>query len=327
MTDKLDPSGKIIQRKVLLSKLSINGYTVFHYALLTLLSFILLYPLFYIFSMAFRPVDQLLDPTIVWIPRTITFENIAKVWERINFPGALMQSVIISVSSSLIQIASCALTGYGFAKFKFKFKGLFFGMVLLTIIVPPQTIIIPTYLDFRFFDFFGLGNIPLLFGGEKLFVNLLDTKWTYFIPALFANGLRSGLFVYIFRQFFRGMPKDLEDAAYIDGCGILKTFVRIVIPCTTGAIVSVFLFSLIWYWNDFYYGSMMLQNTNTLSLALAGLKDSFNGSSSAMELQNPYEMYALLQAGCLLVILPMLVVFIFCQRLFVESIERTGIVG
>lgn len=313
--------------RIIISKSASIGYRIFHYSLLTLLAFILMYPLMYMFSMALRPVSELLDPTVVWIPREITFDNIIKVWERIDFTSALFQSTLISVGTSVLQIMTCAITGYGFAKFDFKFKGLLFGMVLLTIIVPPQTIIIPSYLQFRYFDFFGLGNVGLLFGKGVLSVNLLDTPWTFFIPGVLANGLRSGLFIYIFRQFFRGLPKELEDAANIDGCGMVKTFVKIVIPCASGAFVSTFLFSLIWYWNDYFYGSMMLQSSGTLSLALAGLKDSFNGSSSIMQLQNPYEVYALLQAGCLLMVLPMLIVFIFFQRLFVESIERTGIVG
>jgi len=318
---------KNFRKRIFLFKLSKTGYKVFHYTLLTLLSFILLYPLLYMLSMSLRPASQLLDPTIVWIPRQFTLENIINVWNRIDFLSALRQSTVVSLGTSLLQIASCALTGYGFARFKFKFKGLLFAIVLLTIIVPPQTIIIPSYLQFRFFDFFGLTKIVSVITGQKIYVNLLNTVWTYFLPGIFANGIRSGLFIFIFRQFFRGIPQDLEDAAYIDGCGIVKTFVRIVVPCATGAFVTVFLFSFLWYWNDYYYGSMMLQNANTLTLALAGLMDSFRTATSTTELENPYEIYALLQAGCLLVVFPMLILFAFFQRFFVESIERTGIVG
>jgi len=316
------------RRQLVMTKLGKIAYRIFHYSLLTLLSFVLLYPILYMISMGFRPVNQLLDPTIVWIPRYLTLDNIIKVWEKIEYPTVLFRTVVISVGTSMLQLASCAVTGYGFARFKFRFKGLFFSLVLLTIIVPPQTIIIPSYMGFRFFDFFGLGSIPTLFGGEAITVNLLNSFWTYILPGIMGNGIRSGLFIYIFRQFFRGLPQDLEDAAYIDGCGIFKTFVRIMVPCASGAFITVFLFSLIWYWNDYYYSSMMLQNANTLSLALANLQTMFETSNSLVtETQNPYEVYALLQAGCLLTILPMLVVFAVCQRFFREGIERTGIVG
>ena len=325
--DRALKENRLLRRKVLLTKTGRAAYGVFHYALLTLLSFILLYPLLYMLSMSLRPVSQLLDPTIVWIPRKLTLDNILKVWERIQFPKALLQSVVISVGTSLLQLVSCALTGYGFARFRFRFKGLLFSLVLLTIIVPPQTIIIPSYMGFRFFDFFGLGSIPTLFGGEALTINLLNSFWTYFLPGILGSGIRAGLFIYIFRQFFRGLPQDLEDAAYIDGCGIFKTFVRIMVPCASGAFITVFLFSLIWYWSDYYYGSMMLQNANTLSLALANLQASFSTTTNLAELENPYEIYALLQAGCLLVVTPMLLVFVVCQRFFREGIERTGIVG
>lgn len=313
-------------RKKAINRMSGVGYKIFHYTLLTLLSFVLMYPLFYMISMTFRPPDQLLDPTIVWIPRSFTFENISKVWTAIKFPEALTQSVLISLGSSLIQLVACATTAYGFAKFKFKGKGVLFACVMFTIIVPPQTTIIPSFLDLKFFDFFGIGSIPALFGGEKLTINLLDTIWVYYLPAFFGNGIRAGLFILIFRQFFRGMPTDLEDAAYIDGCGFVKTFIRIIVPCAGGAFASVFLFSLIWYWNDYYYASMMIGNSPTLSLAIVALKDSFNASNSYL-FNNPYEIYTLLQAACFLTVLPMLIVFVFTQRAFVESVERTGIVG
>ncbi|MDD4496227.1 MAG: carbohydrate ABC transporter permease, partial [Eubacteriales bacterium] len=270
--------------------------------------------------------NQLMDPTVVWIPRSVTFDNIINVWDKMQMPNSLYKSILVALGSSILQLISCSVTGYGFARFNFKGKSILFGMVLLTIIVPPQTIIIPSFLGFKFFDFFGLGSIPMIFGGQKLYVNLLDSILTYYLPAFMGVGIRAGLFIYIFRQFFRGLPNDIEDAAYIDGCGFFKTFVKIMIPCASGSFISVFLFSVVWYWSDYYYGSMMMQNANTLSLALATLRLDFS-RTTGVEFTNIYEIYALLQAGCLLVVLPILLLFLFFQRYFREGIERTGIVG
>lgn len=323
-------TGKIdrdLSRLKVLNKVSRIGYILFHYALLSLLSFVLLYPLFYMFSMAFRPPKQLLDPTIIWISRSLTLQNIRSAWEKINFLKALNSTFITSIVSSLLSVISCSLTGYGFARFNFRGKSVLFALVLFTIIVPPQTTTIPSYLSYRFFDFFGLGNITALFSGTRLTANLLDTYWVYFIPAAFANGIRAGLFIYIFRQFFRGLPKELEDAAYIDGCGIIQTFIRVVIPCSGNAFLTVFLFSLIWYWNDYYFSSLMFSNSGTLPVMLAGLKDSFSNIAELTKMSNPYEVFAILQAGCLLMLFPILLLFLILQRYFVQSIERTGIVG
>ena len=223
------------------------------YALLISLSFVLLYPLTYMLSMALRTPSSMFDPSVVWLPRAPTFKSIMEVWNLMNYGEAIWNTIYICITSSLLQMVSCALTGYGFARFNFKYKNLLFGGVLLTILVPPQTIIIPLFVDMRYFDFMFIGQLGRLFSDGAWTVNLYDSPLVMFIPALFANGIRGGLFIYIFRQFFRGLPRDLEDAAAVDGCGILRMFVKIVIPCSGAAFLTVSLFSFVFYWNDYYY--------------------------------------------------------------------------
>ncbi len=293
---------------------------LFRYALLIGLAFIILYPLFYIVSMAFREARDILDPSVTWIPRHFTMQNIIDAFEAMRYPQALWNTISISVVSSLLQLCSCAVVGYGFARFRFKGKSLFFGLVLLTIIIPPQIIFIPTYLMYSHYDFFGLTTA--LFG-EQAYVNLIDTNWTMYLPAALGVGIRSGLFIFIFRQFFRGLPKELEDAAYVDGCGHVRTFLRVIVPNAGGAFLTVFLFSLVWYWNDYYYMSMYFNKTQNISIALQGLTRNL----SDLLMQNTNETSVRAQAGCLLTILPLLIVFIFLQKYFTEGLERTGIVG
>ena len=293
---------------------------LFRDALLFGLAFIIVYPLLYMISMAFRTADDILDPTVIWLPRHFTLRNMADALVGMRYGEALWNTVSISVLSSLLQLASCAIVGYGFARFRFKGKSLLFGLVLLTIIIPPQIVFIPTYLMYSHYDLFGLTTA--LFGAEA-YANLIDTRWTMYLPALFGVGIRSGLFIYIFRQFFRGLPPELEDAAYVDGCGHGRTFLRVIVPNAGSAFLTVFLFSLVWYWNDYYYMSMYFNKTQNISLALNGLTRNLSDAVSV----NVNEVSVRAQAGCLLAIAPLLIVFIVLQKYFTEGVERTGIVG
>ena len=173
-------------------------------------SFVLLYPLLYAVSVAFRPPAQLNDPVVIWIPKSLTLDNIRQVWDFIEFPKLLGNTVLIDLFSTLFQTLSCCVVGYGFARFAFKGKGLLFAVVILTIVIPPQAVTISNFMQFKQ-------------------MGILDTPLAFYLPALTANGIRSGLFIFIFRQFFRGMPVEIEDAAYVDGCGPVRTFLRIMV--------------------------------------------------------------------------------------------------
>ena len=219
-------------------------WSIVRFVLLASLSFVLLYPLIYMLSMAFRTPASLMDPTVVWIPRSFSLDSIRVVWKLMDFNNALFNTLCICIGSSILSVASCALAGYGFARFRFKGKNILFAGVILSILIPPQTIIIPLFIDMQYYDFMFLGQIGRLFVGKAFTVNLYDTPMAMYLPAIFGNGIRSGLFIYIFRQFFRGLPHDLEDAACVDGCGLLRTFMRIIVPCSGASFLTVFLFSL-----------------------------------------------------------------------------------
>ena len=301
------------------------AYALCRTAVLAGLSFVLLYPLLYIFSMAFRPSDQVLDPLVVWIPQTFTLDNIRQAFTGMQYLRSLWQSVRICLVSSLLAVAVYSLVGYGFARFRFRLKKLCFAILIFTIILPPQALLIPQYLDNSYFDFFFVGRLIGLFTGEPVTVNLLDTVWAFYLPALCGFGIRSGILIFIFIQFYRGLPEEMEDAAYIDGCGPLRTFLRIMLPNSIPALITVLLFSMVWYWNDYQYSGMFLVDNQTLPLRLSNLSTVLN--SAAGQQLDPYQLSVLMPAGCLLVILPPLVLYVIFQRYFTESIERTGLVG
>lgn len=282
-------------------------WKIIRFILLLGMCFILMYPLLYMLSMTFRVTDDLYDPSVIWIPKSFTLENLKTVFEVMHYPESLKNSLLLDIGSSVIQLLSCAAVGYGFSRFEFKGKSILFGFLVFSIIIPPQILSNPLYLMYKEY-------------------RLLDTVFSFYLPAIFASGIRGGLYIFIFRQFFRGMPSELEDSAYVDGCGPYMTFFRIILPNASAALITVFLFSIVWYWNDFFYTNMFFSNTRTLTTSLYNISAEL-ASESGLSVSDPIALNAKLQAGCLLVVSPILLVFVFLQKFFTESLERTGIVG
>lgn len=283
-------------------------WAAIRFVFLSGLSFVVLYPILIAFSVAFRSPADVIDPAVLWIPKHVTMKNITETIRVMKYFPALFTTVKLDVVSSLLQVASCALIGYGFARFKFKFKSLLFGLVIFTIIVPPQVTFVPTYLTYNALKW-------------------IDTSWVMYVPALFGVGIRSGLFIFIFRQFYRNLPREIEDAALVDGCGIYKTYLKIIIPSARPAFLTVFLFSIVWYWNDYYFATMYFKNIKTVTTALDGLTSALRLDNAGGIVMDSYLVSTVNQAGCLLAILPVLLVYIIFHRFFTEGIERTGIVG
>jgi multiple sugar transport system permease protein len=297
------------------------GYIAFRWILFSGLIYVLIYPLLYIMATSVKTYDDLVDPTTVWITKHFTLQNIINAYNYLGYAESFKNSLIIAITTSSVQIIMCSVVGYGFARFKFREKGFLFGMILFTMIIPPQTMIIPQYIFYRDFDIFGL--ISLIFGKG---INMHDTYAPFILPTFFGMGLKSGLFIYIFRQFFRGMPKELEDAAYIDGCGPRMTYWRVMLPNAAPAILTVFLFSFVWHWNDVFEPTMFLQSQSkyTLSLKLIGI----NGYiTKGFQVKDLLYIVPIKYGGIFIVILPMILLYLLGQKYFVRSVERSGIIG
>lgn len=276
------------------------------YVLLVDVAFVFLYPLIYMGVTSVKTLNDWLDPTVHWVPKSVTFEHFGRAFTALNYAVAFGNSALIAIVSAVFQLVSCSLAGYGFARAKFPGKSFLFLLVIFTFIVPPQTVIIPLYITY-------------------LKLELLDTPLPFIIPSLFGQGLRGGIFIFIFRQFFLGLPWELEDAARIDGASGFGIFRRIILPLSKPAILVVFLFSLVWHWNDFFEPMMYLNTRSrfTLPLFLTYLEEQVHTLFVGFE----FYIEPLIMAGCLLVIAPPLLLYLFAQRYFVESIERTGLIG
>ena len=296
-------------------------WSIFRLVLILGISFIILYPLLVQFSSSLMRPDELFDPTVKWIPRNISFDSYKIAFDFMNYSKAFINSFIFVNLITVLQLISCAFVGYSLARFEFKGKSLLFALVILTLVVPPQIILIPMYLNFRFFDLYGL--MP---GGG---INLLDSYWPMTLMAITGTGLRNGLFIYIMREFFKGMPDQLEEAAYIDGAGPLKTFLKVMVPGAGSAFLIVFIFSFVWQWNDVLYISFFAGNVTLLPLSLVNFPErlaSYWSRTYGEALPDP--MRAIVQnSGMILFITPVLCIFGILQKYFIESVERTGIVG
>ena len=332
-----------LRRRAIISKV----WPIFRFLILFGLCFVILYPLIYMFSTAFRPNVQMTDPSIIWLPKSLTLSNMIDTWETMNFGKALGRTLKINLICSLLSVISCALTGYGLARFNFKGKSICFAVLIMQIIVPPQITVIPLYLQWAFFKGAGLvqllhnAGVTSIFGKNIMqmqdangvantgvwYVSMIDVPLVMYAPALFANGIKSGLFIFIFRQFFRGLPVELEDAAYLDGCGPLKTFIKIMIPNASSAFLTVFLFSIVWYWNDYYISSTFFLNNNTVALALQKLSSDLDQKLFAGSQVGTRKKIVWLESGCLLTIAPILIMYIFLQKHFTEGLARSGLTG
>lgn len=299
--------------------------TVFLRLLLIIpLGFLVLYPIIFMVSRAFMPANSsALDPSIVWLPKQFSTENFQMAIEAMDYWKSLFTTLRIEVLSGLIEVFTCAIAAYGLSRYKFKGQNFLFILVMITIIVPSQAILIPMYLNDVHLDFFGILNLFGKITGQDIRPNIIDTGWAFYLPAIFGTGYRSGLFIFIYRQFFKGLPKELEEASWIDGYGPFRTFLKIVLPTSGPAILCVTIFSLIWHWNEYYLSAMLIFNRSPLSVSVSMMTDTlWNMYHVKGELASNIVMCA-----CLLMILPILLIYLWLQKYFMESIERVGIVG
>ena len=300
----------------------------FNYVILIGLAFVILYPILFMITNAIRPQEEVTDPSTMWIPKKVILSNFTDTIDAIaaepKYKNIIPNTLLVNVGCSIVQVITCAITGYGFARFKFKGREAMFGIVVLQMIIPIQIIMIPMYMQFRFFDIFG---IFAHFSDESLPLNLINNPLSMFLMAFFLNGIRAGLFILLFRQFFRGLPKELEDAAYLDGCGPLKTFLQVMVPNALVSFLTVFIFSVVWYWNDSYVSGMLISDSPTISLAIESLWETMSLYINREIVGNASHYIVWVQAGCLMTIAPILIMYIFLQKHFVEGVERSGIVG
>lgn len=284
-------------------------------------AFLILYPLFVKFTSAIKSNADMYDPTVYFLPKEPTLANFRTVWNGVNYPLSLLRTIEFVLLVSLLTLASCTLTAYGFARFKFPGSRILFALVLFVLIIPPQVILLPLYLRFTYFNPLELFK----FSGSLTRLTpfpLTDSVAPFVLLAAGAVGFKNSLYIFMLRQQFKNAPAVLEEAAYIDGCGDFRTFYRIFLPGARPMLLTVFLFTFVWTWNDYSYVQVLAPRLRILSVELMNLSfsnlGSLVGSMEGSMTQAP---------KFLLLIAPLVILYLFTQRFFTEGIERSGIVG
>lgn len=276
------------------------------YALLMIIGFVYLYPMIKMFTYSIKDLEDLVNPTVEWIPTKIYLENYRTSWIVLDYFKTLLFSLSVTLVPAILQTVTTSLAGYGLAKFKMRGKVILFALILMTYLVPLQVYMIP-----RFVLFNNLG--------------ILQSAWSIIFPASFGQGLSSAIFILIFYQFFRSQPVALDESAEIDGANVYQIFAKIGVPLAAPAYLTSFLFSFVWYWNETYISSLYLgSDLYTLQLKLLNFQTQFSLTSG---LAQAAVNEAIKYSATILIILPVLLTYIVMQKWFVEGIDRTGVTG
>lgn len=301
MTSKSGYSSTLLRRKASAAIIYLARLLI-----LTIVGYIVLYPFFYMLVTAIKDTDAMLDVEHIWIPVTYSLKSFKEIFELLNFGTALKQTFLVQILSAAIETFVCAFVAYGFARFKFKGKPICTFFLILSLLVPIQMYSLSMSVNYR--------NL-----------HLFNTPFVYWLPSLLGVGIRSGMMIFIYQQFFVNLPKELEDAAYIDGAGPVRTYFSIALPSSSVVLVTVSVLSFVWHWNEYYLASLtFLSDSAPLAMVLSFLKVYLK----QVGIYEGWPEYAsLVSAACLMYVIIPLILYMIFQRKFVRSIDRVGITG
>ena len=275
-------------------KNSINS--ALRYSVLIIVGFIMLYPLLWMIGSSFKTNAEIFS-SVGFIPKSLNFDNYVKGWEtstEYSFTTYFINTFKILVPKVFFTIISTVITAYAFARFKIPGKKILFGILIGTLLLPEIVVRIPQYLIYKQFGW-------------------LDTYLPLIVPSAFGV---DAFFVFMLVQFFRGIPKDLEEAAEIDGCNTFQTLIYVLVPVLKPAIISVALFQFMWTMNDFMSPLIYLSSVEKYPVSIA-LKISMD-ASAAVEWNK-------ILAMSVIVLLPSLIIFFFAQKYFVDGVSSSGL--
>lgn len=320
-----DPSKELRRYKKRLSYASDIFWYILRIIILLAIGYIIIYPLFYMIMTSLRSRQSFYEAARVWIPSSVdTKFNYKMAIDNISYFEGIKNTVIYEIIAALIEIITCAIVAYGLARFKFKLKPILMAGLFLTILIPEIMIIIPRTITYSKMDFLGVLGFFNKLTGIDMRPNLIGSALAFYLPSFFAMGLRSGILIFIYIQFFKSLPYELEEAAWVDGAGPIRTFVSIALPSSSVVFTTVSVFSIIWHWNDSFLAQMYLKSDFPLSISLEQIIVTLAGSGYY---ETNVQTQSILMAACFLFILPPLIFYMIMQRRFIESIDRVGITG
>ena len=351
---KIDFQGRLSTgQRLKMRLLSFNFFVraviiIFRLVFLIGVSYIILYPFITKIAGSFMSSQDFTDVTVKLISKYPTLEQYSAIIDENRYFEAFFNTLTLSLFCAVIQTMICSFVGYGFAKFKFRGNGILFLCVVFTMIVPHETLQLAMFMKFRYFDVLNilgisssiaqstvaneygivtseaLSTLPQLM--QDGFVNLLDTYWPLTILSLGGLAFKNGLYIFMMRQFFKGVPDELEEAAYVDGYGVFKTYIRIILPLSVPMMVTIFIFAFAWQWTDTFYTNLFFnENVTWLLPNIISVPKSL-GIDQSFSAYNLYKSAVTNTCG-LLIILPLILIYSFAQRYLIQGIERSGIVG
>ena len=320
---------------------------IFRLVLLIGIAYIVLYPFFTKIAGSIMPPEDFVNATVRLIPTKVTFTIYKAIFMELDYMKAFVTTLTLSASTALIQTFICCFIAYGIAKFNFKGNKIVFLLVILTMIIPHPTLQLSLFMNFRYFDI--LGIFKFLAGGATVGdiewlnnilakidivpeawdkwwtpegLNLTNKYWPLIILSATGLAFKNGLYIFMLRQFFTGVPAELEESAYIDGSGTMRTFFQIILPLSVPMMITVFLFAFSWQWTDDFYTNLFFTTTQTVLLPkIVGIPTSLTTNYAG---QNLY--YAAIRNTCgLMIIAPLIIMYLFCQNFLVQGIERSGL--
>lgn len=296
-------------------------YRIAVYILLVAIAYVFLYPLLRMISMTFMSSADIINPEIDWVPQNWSITNLRVAWSVLSMPNTILNSLWYSGTLALAQTFISAMTGFAFARYQFKFKNFWFAMVLMSFIIPVPVVLIP-----RWMMFITAQNVT----GIKM----IGTVFPQLLMAIAGQGVYSAILILIFFNFFKMIPVVLDEAAKIDGASSWQVFYHIILKMSVPTIATVFLFSFVWNYNESYITATFLRSALKLMPLQLGLFDSIfekmsanvPGASGApggqFRINESFKM-----AATLITMAPMMIMYLFVQKQFVEGIEKTGITG
>ena len=285
---------------------------IFKYLFLLDLAFVFLFPFLYMIITSLKSPADLADSTVQWIPTEVYWKNFISAVVGLNYFEGLKNSAVITLLATIGHLISCSLVGYGLARYRVRGFGVVFALVVISIVIPVQVLIMPLYITFSRLKW-------------------LNTFLPLIVPSFLGFGLRGGLFVFLFRQFYSGIPHEVEEAARVDGCGAMKTFLRIILPISQPPMLVCTILSLVWHWNESYESSLYIVKPElaTVTARLPMLYEVLSSTSMSQEVLARQLIYTegVVMAATVLVLIPILVLYMLLQHWFMEGVERSGIVG
>ncbi len=317
-----------IKSKYLTSKFFIDVvFKIFRFVLLIGISYVILFPFFAKIFGSFMSREDFLDVTVKLIPKYPTLDTYKAIIDGNKYFEALTNTIVLSVLCALIQTFICCLIGYGLAKFKFKGNKLIFLLVIFTMIVPHRTLQLSMFMQFRYFDILGVfGTLgDWLFGLPGLTsIDMINSYWPLALLSFGGLAFKNGLYIFMMRQFYNGVPDELEESAYIDGSGTFRTFLQIILPLSIPMMITIFLFAFSWQWTDNFYTTVFFTKAKTVMMPdIVAIPRTLDTEYAA---KNLYES-AIRNTCGLLILAPLLVMYVFLQKYLIGGIERSGIVG